>query len=126
MGKTAWLIWDQSAGSNTTDLTAQAYNYNGLTLNSGVTGFDLRGKPSPSAAMAAPRYSSVIGGTGGLEISGGTLMLDGNSGLGSLTSVALVNNGDGPGYLAFNGTGGTTLNLPISGVGGLSRPAAIR
>ena len=119
VGKTAWLIWDQSAGSNTTDLTAQAYNYNGLTLNSGITGFDLRGKTVTFGSNGSTSYSSVIGGTGGLEISGGTLMLDGNSGLGSLTSVALVNNGDGPGYLAFNGTGGTTLNLPISGVGGL-------
>jgi autotransporter-associated beta strand protein len=117
-GNTATLIWDQSNGTNIFDLTSQNSSNAGLTLSSGTTTLDLKGQLVTFGTNGSSS-NDTIQGTGGLGISGGTLQLNSNSGLGTLTSVSLVNNGDGPGYLALSVSGSPTLSIPFSGVGGL-------
>jgi autotransporter-associated beta strand protein len=119
-GNTATLIWDQSAGANTVDLTAQSGGY-GLTLSSGTTTFNLNGQlVTFGNSLTGTNY--VIAGTGSLQISGGTLELLNDSGLGTLSSVVLAGNG----YLEFARNSGTSnsLSTPISGTGGLIQGGA--
>ena len=84
---TATLLWN----GNSMDLTAQ-----GLSLNSGNTVFNLAGAGGAPVAFAGGN----IGGSGALEISGGTLQIGNGGSTGGLGSVSGVQV-DGGSALAF-------------------------
>jgi autotransporter-associated beta strand protein len=97
----ATLAWN----NNATDLTA-----NGLTLNSGTTVFSLNGNTVV--------FDNAIGGSGALEIGGGTLQCGNGDTGGTFTSLSGINlHSDG--VLAFNQVGAPPVSIPISGQGGV-------